>query len=211
MTGNFSSVGNKSLGRIGVALQIFTCSYMVLTTICIKAFCKKTPKQKGKIKKTTSFKNLNLVYGLALIIASIFVFIMMRRKIDCKTFVPPLVGPILLSGMLFLFLITDKEAFNFFRKKSKNFKERREDNSSRKVKKVRRTQIDLEENKMDKIEEHSETPQDLGCTTSTWAKSTHEGPSHKIKQTNKENENEINCSKTKEDISIISVEYCNEK
>ena len=111
---------NKALPRLGIVTQIFTSIFVIITSITIKIYFKMERNKPGKllIKNTISFKRLNLTYGLGLLLTAVIQIIFMKNE-SMDTYMLHFTVSLGANSMLLSFLLTDKEAFGFFKRKFK--------------------------------------------------------------------------------------------
>ena len=116
---------NKALPHLGIATQIFTSIFVIVTSISIKIYFKIKTNKPGKlvIKNTITFKRLNYSYGLALLLSAVIQTIFMKNE-STDTYMLHFTLSLGLNSMLLSFLIRDKEAIEYFKRKFQQFKER---------------------------------------------------------------------------------------
>ena len=62
---------NQTLALLGLGLQFLTAAFLGITEIAIKIFFKLSSRGRPSIKKTFSFKRLNLLYSLGLVVVTL--------------------------------------------------------------------------------------------------------------------------------------------
>ena len=96
----------------------------MITSISIKMFFRMKTNQhiKPRIKNTISFKRLNILYSLGLIVPALMQAVLMRNE-SKDTYVLYYTVSLVLNSMLLSLFLADKEAIGFFKHKLLLFKE----------------------------------------------------------------------------------------
>ena len=117
---------NQNLPHFGLASQILTAFFLMITAISIKIFFRLHVNKQGKpkIKNTISFKRLNIIYSLGLIFSALLHVFLMRNE-SKDAYVLHYSISIVLNTMLLSFILTDHEARAFFKLKFQSWKEER--------------------------------------------------------------------------------------
>ena len=116
---------NKNLPNLSIVCQIMISMFLISTEISIKVLFKCRAKQQGKprIKNTISFKSLNILYSIGMILEAILHILLMQ--INSKdTFILNYDIPLVLNLMLLTFLVSNEDAMKFCFVKFSSWKER---------------------------------------------------------------------------------------
>ena len=109
---------NKILPYIGLATQIITGIFLMVTAIGIKIFFRFNTKltRKPRIKNTISFKRLNIIYSLGLIFSAFLHLVLMKNE-SAETYVMHYTVSLVINSMLCSLILSDKDARAFFKTK----------------------------------------------------------------------------------------------
>ena len=113
---------NQTLPKLGVASQSITVAVSMLTAFSIKIFYKTKRQGKPKIKNMISFKKLNIIYSISLIIIAIFHLYVIKSSAYVP-FLLPYTLPSFVNSFMLALLLTDDEVKSFFRLKFSKWKE----------------------------------------------------------------------------------------
>ena len=98
--------------------------FLITTAVNIRVFLKRQDRKLGKprIKNTISFKSLNILYGIGLIVESIVHLILMQINSN-DTFIVPYDITMAFNLMLLTFLVSNEDAIKFCITKYRSLKE----------------------------------------------------------------------------------------
>ena len=108
------------MAGLGLVLQLFSATFMLITTVVIKILFRSVHKSKTPKKNTISFKSLNILHILWMFINAVsFGF----KMVEIMPFAVSAAG----NSMLLSFLVANAEAREYFQTKLENWKLTRKD------------------------------------------------------------------------------------
>ena len=105
---------NQNLPKLGILAQSVTAAVSMIAAYSIKIFYKTKRQGKPKIKNMISFKKLNIIYSISLIIMAIFHLYVIKSSSDIP-FLAPYSLPTFVNSFMLALLLTDDEVKNFYR------------------------------------------------------------------------------------------------